>query len=529
MAWNLICPDRDQVMLLPVDVREWLPEDDLVWHVLDVVGQLDLASFYERYRINGQGAAAYDPAMMVSLLVYAHAVGVKSSRSIERACTRDAGFKVAAGMLVPDHSTITRFLKAHQDAVTGLFAQVLRLCHAAGMLRLGVIAVDGTKIAANASWAKSYTDAALEYQVAEAQGLLEAEQAAFERAAAGMVAEQLAVDEAEDREHGPEGGGRGDDLPPGLRRRRERLEKLKAARADLAARDEGARARMRAAQKAKQEVYDAKTAAGQRPAGPRPKDEIKVGHAARARRGGKDAPAPRASVVDVDSRRMKAKHGFVQGYNAQVAVTTGQVVLAAVVSQEPTDHHQLPAVLQQVRVDLSRAGISTHPGPDTTTDPDTTDLDTTDPDTAADREADLEAELVRQSRCEHDLGVVLADAGYANEDTFTAVHRQGLSLLAPLASDEKRARGDDLDAGQDLSERPQTARAQQRLQTPTGKALYKLRGQTVEPAIGQLKDRLGIRQFSRRGLPAVQAEFSLACTVHNIRKLFTWNTSPATA
>ena len=159
-------PQRDQPMLLPVDLRDWLGEDDLVWHVLDVVEQLDLSGFYARYRANGQGGAAYDPAMLLALIIYAHAVGVRSSRMIERACTRDVGFMVVCGRLVPDHSTITRFLPAHRAAVEGLFAQVLRLCHQAGMVRLGVIAIDGTKIAANASWAKSYTADALAHPAA---------------------------------------------------------------------------------------------------------------------------------------------------------------------------------------------------------------------------------------------------------------------------------------------------------------------------------------------------------------------------
>jgi transposase len=220
VAQNLIRADRDQLMLLPVDVRDWLGEDDIVWHVLEVVESLDLSAFYRRYRANGQGAAAFDPAMMVALVIYAQAVGVRSSRAIERACTRDAGFKVVTGQLVPDHCTITRFLKDHREALTGLFAQVLRLCHAAGMTRVGVIAVDGTKIAANASWAKSYTDAALAHQVAE-------EQAAFTALAAELLGEQVATDEAEDAEHGPD---RGDDLPPRLRRRRDRLAALQAAR-----------------------------------------------------------------------------------------------------------------------------------------------------------------------------------------------------------------------------------------------------------------------------------------------------------
>ena len=278
MARNLRVPQRDQAMLLPVDLREWLAEGDLVWHVLDVVDQLDLTAFYARYRANGQGGAAYDPAMLLALTLYAHAVGVKSSRAIERACTRDAGFKVITGLMVPDHCTVSRFVKNNREAIQGLFAQVLRLCHAAGMVRLGVIAIDGTKIAANASWAKSYTGAALAHQVAE-------EQAVFDALAAQLVGEQVALDAGEDAEHGPDGGGPGDDLPPHLRRKAELLERIKKAKAQLDERDTAARAQMLAEQKAKQAAYDAAAAAGNRPRGPRPKDEVAYG---RRRRRGKD-------------------------------------------------------------------------------------------------------------------------------------------------------------------------------------------------------------------------------------------------
>jgi transposase len=521
MGQNLIRADRDQLMLLPVDVREWLDEDDIAWFVVDVVDELDLGAFYARYRSNGQGAAAYDPRLMIALVVYAHVVGVKSSRQIERACTRDAGFKVVAGQLVPDHCTIARFVRTHEEAMAGLFVQVLRLCHASGMLRLGVIAVDGTKIAANASWAKSYTAAALEHQIREQQDAFDAEQAQL--LAARLVSEQVAVDEAEDRVHGPDGGGRREDLPPSLRRRAQRLEKLRAARADLAARDEAAKARMRAQQKAKQDAYDAKVAAGARPNGARPKDEVKTGHEARAKRDGTDVPLPRASVTDPGSRRMKAKNGFLQAYNAQASVTTDQVILAGLVSQDPTDHHQLPAVLDKTRANLIRAGIIT---PDPADEHDPTGHDDQDGAGEPPEDAQVQAALVRASQNDDEPGVILADAGYANEDTFKDAHKRDLHLLAPLTSDEKRARDGALDAGQDLATRPHTALAQQRLATETGRRLYKHRGQSVEPTFGQLKDRGGLRQFARRGLSAVQTEFTLACTVHNLRKLFTYKNSP---
>lgn len=449
-------------MLMPVDMRDWLSEDDIVWHVLEVVEGLDLSGFYARYRSNGQGAAAFDPAMMLGLVIYAHAVGVRSSRAIERACTRDAGFRVAAGSLAPDHSTIARFLSGHQEAITALFAQVLRLCAAVGMLRLGVISIDGTKIAANASWAKSYTQAALAHRIAE-------EQAAFESLAAELLGAHVATDAAEDTEHG---AGRGDELPPQLRRRRERLDRLKAATADLAARDAAAREAMLAAQTAKQDAYDQAKAAGNA-RGPRPRDEVKVGRVP-----SRTAGLPRASVSDPDSRRMKAKHGFVQGYNAQAAVTEDQVIVGAMVTQTATDHHLLPEVLTATEGFLARAGIS------------------------------------------EGLDVVLADAGYANEETFTAAEDAEVTLLAPLSSDEKRARGADPGDGRDLAHLPATARAQQRLRAPESAEQYKARGCTVEPVFGQLKDRDGMRQFSRRGLAKVNAEFLFAATVHNIRKLY---------
>lgn len=462
MSLNLIRAERDQLMLLPVDVREWLAEDDIVWTVLEVVAGLDLSGFYARYRVNGQGAAAFDPRMMVGLVVYAHAVGVRSSRSIERACTRDAGFKVITAQLVPDHSTITRFLKDHREALTGLFAQVLRLCHAAGMTRVGVIAVDGTKIAANASWAKSYTAEALAHQIDE-------EQRAFAELAGLLLGEQVATDAAEDAEYGTD---RGDELPKKLRARRDRLAALEAAKADLAAREVAARETMLAEQKNKQAAYDERKKSGKKLSGPRPADEVKV-----AKAPAKSAAAPRASVTDPASRRMKAKVGFVQGYNAQIAVTDTQIILGALVTQVATDHHLLPGVLEAVKAALTAAGIT------------------------------------------EGLDTVLADAGYANEDTFTAIENAELVLLAPVVSDQRRALGEDPGGDRDLSKLPATARAQERLRTPEGQAQYKLRGQTAEPVFGQLKDRAGMRQFARRGLANVTAEFLFACTVHNLRKL----------
>src|SRR5215207_8837646 len=151
MAQNFLPCDRDQELLLPPSLREWLAEDHMAWFVLDAVAELDLEAFYASYRRDGWGPAAHDPQMMVALLVYAYAIGERSARGIERRCRDDVAFRVIAANQIPDHATIARFRVRHEDALAELFGQVLRLCADAGMVRVGVVAVDGTKLAAMAS------------------------------------------------------------------------------------------------------------------------------------------------------------------------------------------------------------------------------------------------------------------------------------------------------------------------------------------------------------------------------------------
>lgn len=457
MPQNFIRADVDQGFLLPPDVRDWLAEDELAWTVKDVVESLDLSAFYRGYRANGQGAAAFDPALMVAVLMYAHAVGVRSSRAIERSCARDVAFRVLAGNQVPDHATIARFVTRHRKPLKGLFAQVLRLCHEAGMVRLGVIAVDGTKIAANASWSRNQTARSLAHQVAE-------EQARYDKLAAQLLDEHAATDAAEDAEHGPD---RGDELPPGLRRRAERLARLQEAKARLDAEQAAAVAEQ---ERRKAEWARRKEAGTRRGAQP--------GEHPPGRNPDKDKP-PRANTTDPDSRTMRGGRGLVQGYNAQAAVTADQLIVGALLTQEATDVHQLFPVLDDAAEQLNQAGI----------------------DAAADTAA--------------------ADAGYANEETFAEAESRGLHLLAPIISDERRAAGEDPAGDKPMTSRPATARAQANLRTRQGRDEYALRGRTVEPVFGQIKDRQGLRQFLRRGLENAKTEWSLACTVHNLRKIHT--------
>jgi transposase len=211
MAQNFVVCDREQELLLPPSLREWLPEDHLAWLVLEAVGELDLSAFYRAYRDDGHGRAALDPAMMVVLLLYAYAIGVRSSRAIERRCREDVAFRVIAANQAPDHATVARFRARHEHAIAELFAQVLGLCARAGMVELGVVAVDGTKIAAAATHHATRS---------------------YEQIAREILEDAARIDAAEDALFGDE---RGDELPERLRTSGDRRKVLREAKQALEA------------------------------------------------------------------------------------------------------------------------------------------------------------------------------------------------------------------------------------------------------------------------------------------------------
>jgi transposase len=216
MAYNFLRCDRDQPYLLPPDLRDWLPTDHLAWFILDVVDQLDLAPFYRQHRADGHGHPAYDPKLLLGVLLYAYCVGVRSSRQIQRRCIEDLAFRVLAGNQAPDHVTIARFRVRHQQALAGFLVQSLKLCAAAGLVRLGVVALDGTKVAANAANRANRTHAKLEDEVTQ------------------ILREAAEADQADDRQHGR---ARGDELPMELASPSSRLARLQQAKAQLEARD----------------------------------------------------------------------------------------------------------------------------------------------------------------------------------------------------------------------------------------------------------------------------------------------------
>lgn len=281
MGFNFVQCDRDQLMLMPPSVADWLPEDHLAWFVIDVVDELDLSAFMSSYRSDGRGGAAYPPAMMVALLVYAYSVGERSSRSIERRCVEDVAFRVVAANLSPDHATIARFRATHEKALAGLFAQVLVLCSRAGVLRPGLVAIDGTKLAANTSRDANRT---------------------AEQLAKDILAEAAASDAPEDEaaEVAPP------KLPSELSSRGEsRRNRLRQLLTELESEDS-------------EKSYEAHMAR-------RAEIEAQTGRPIRGRRPTPDSATHRsrrqANTTDPDSRLLKTKSGYVQGYNTQAVAT----------------------------------------------------------------------------------------------------------------------------------------------------------------------------------------------------------------
>ncbi|MGH7745991.1 MAG: transposase [Candidatus Dormibacteria bacterium] len=325
MAYNFLTVERDQVYLLPPSVCDWLPEDHLAWFVLDAIDQIDLEPFYADYRQDGWGAPARHPKMMVALMVYAYCSGLRSSRRIEQACHVDVGFRVVACNQTPDHTTIARFRQRHTEALSSVFVASLRLCAQAGMARVGVVALDGTKMGCPASLAANATSAHIDAEVAK------------------MFAEAKAQDAAEDQAFGPD--SRGDEPPGPLRGRKERKKRFLQAKADLDA--QGATAR--AAHEAKLGDRAAKEAArGKSLGGRKPKARVPKAQ-------------PKANTSDPQSRMMKTPGGFVQGYNCQAVVNADQVVIAAEVTDCHNDQGQLHPMIKATKAALEDAAIDERP------------------------------------------------------------------------------------------------------------------------------------------------------------------------
>jgi transposase len=322
MAQNFLSCDREQDFLMAPSVREWLPEGHLAWYLLDVVERLDVDAFYGVYRVDGSGRAAHDPGMMVGLLLYAYCVGERSSRQIERRCVEDVAFRVIAANRAPDHTTIARFRQRHAQRLAGLFVQVLAMCAKAGMVRVGTVAVDGTKVGANAGISANRSYQKIREEV--------------ER----MLAEADAVDAAEDERFGD---ARGDELPAELADPVTRRARLERAKRELEA-EQAARVGEHEAMLARR--AEQRQRSGRNPPGRPPGDGP-----------GPEPPADaKRNITDPDSRIMHAGGALVQAFNAQALVGAGRVIIAADVTSSPNDSHQLVPMLDAARANLEQVG-----------------------------------------------------------------------------------------------------------------------------------------------------------------------------
>jgi transposase len=318
---NFIECDRDQELLLPPSLREWLPDDHLAWFVIDAVAEIDLEPFYLAYRQDGWGRSAFDPQMMVALLLYAYAIGERSARKIERRCSEDVAFRVICANRVPDHATIARFRARHEQALAGTFTQALALCAKSGLLAVGLVALDGTLIAGNAAKTANRSYASIRDEVEQ------------------ILGEAAATDAAEDARFGDRCS---DELPAELRDSRSRRARLKRCKEELE-REQQAAEQAHAdnlAWRAAWEAEHGRKLGGRKPAPP----------AALERR--------TINTSDPDTRPMKRAGGrSVQGYNAQVVADEAQLIVAAEVTQAHNDSTQLEPMVARARQELERAGV----------------------------------------------------------------------------------------------------------------------------------------------------------------------------
>jgi transposase len=514
MAQNFIEGRREQGFLLPPDVREWLPADHLAWFVIDAVAEMDLSAFYSAYRVDGHGRAAYEPSLMVALVLYAFATRQRSSRAIERHCRQDVAYRVITGNLIPDHATIARFVCRHERALADLFGEVLRLCERAGLVKPGVVSIDGTRIAGNASPEVNYE---------------------FDRIAREVLAETRATDEAEDELYGE---ARGDELPERLRTPEGRREFFRQARerspTDVDAEKPTEQPQPKASEEPEVErseelalEFDASKIVARvqgregwlregkrqleqhrwrhpdpiprsRPerlllAAERLEGELDVERRANEayehyratardrlgrRPGGRadprrppELPAGKVNTTDPDSRSIPVGFGFVQGYNAQAAVNEQHIVLAAEITNSSTDFSQLDPMVTATLEELERVGVGALPE------------------------------------------TVVADAGYWNEqhmDEVTA-NKQIPVLIPP----DKGSRG--------TPRRGWTGGRyswmRNVLATEHGRRTYRKRKQTVEPLFGNTKHNNGVHRFLGRGRDKVRTEWRLLMSTHNLTEL----------
>ena len=461
MSKNFRTCDLNQPFLLPPSLQDWLPEEHLACFIAELADGLDLSKIYGYYsRRDGRGKAAYHPVMMVRALLYGYCMGITSSRRMERASYEDVAFRYLCANQHPDHDTIASFRQQHLPALAELFTQVLQLCNKAGLVKLGHVAIDGSKQQANASKHKAMSYDRMDEKAAQLKAEVEK-----------LLAQAAETDAAEDRLYGK--GKRGDELPAELARRESRLKKIREAKAAL---EQEARERAEAQKKAaeekleqrrKKEEETGKKSGGRPPQVPDPEQ---------ARPDAKD----QRNFTDPESRIMPdgaRKGSFVQAYNVQIAVDSkAQIIVAAEITQQTNDKQQLAPMLEQVIKNIGAKPVA-----------------------------------------------ATADTGYFSADQLNDERVAGIDLYIATGK-QKHGQPEPPAVPEAIEPPDETESAMEKmkkkLKTEAGKALYKMRKAIVEPVFGQIKAARGIRAFLLRGMAKASAEWKLICATHNLLKLF---------
>jgi len=451
----------DQLLLLPPCLQDWLPKNHVARFIADLMKGLDLSAFYAEHELkDGRGLAAYDPLMMTRLLLYGYAMGVTSSRRIERATYDDVAFRYLAADQHPDHATIAAFRGQHLKALAGLFQQALLLCQQAGLVKLGNVAIDGTKILANASTRRS-----VPYQK------LKEREKHWEKVVADLLAAAEQTDSQEDQRYGK--GQPADALPPELADAQSRLERIRQAKAEL---EREALQHLKELERIAQEQRQAR-ASQDAPEEPSAADKSRRRDNAKKqlKRARRNAESPRRqhNYVDPDSRVMldTARKCYVQAYNAQAAADShAQVIVAAEVTQQVNDKQQLVPMTKAVRENTGGKPK-----------------------------------------------VITADCGYWDTDSLQHRVMRGIQVL--VAPDSQPQPPDAILPG-NAPNNAAAKRMRKVLSSDSGQAQYRLRKAVIEPVFGQIKEARGIRRFRLRGLEQVACEWKLICGTHNLLKLY---------
>ncbi len=423
----------DQALLLPPDLRDWLPEGHLAHHVSDLVDGLDLTAFYAPYEGDGRRKSPYEPVMMAKTLIYGYATGVFSSRGLARKLEEDVAFRVLAAGNYPSHRTICEFRRRHLSDFKALFVEVIRLARETGVANFGKLSIDGTKVRANASKRKAMSYGRMREEERRLAGEIEA-----------LLSRARETDAAEDARFGE--AFRGDELPEELRRREDRLAAIRAARARLEAR-----------QREADEARGRKPGSKRNPKGGRPYK----------REYGEPDEKAQDNFTDPESRIMKTStEGFQQCYNAQVAVEGENQLIVATESWNANDQGRMVPLVDEV-------------------------------------------EATHGERPE----TVLADAGYCNEDDLQALEARGVDGYVALGREGKH------EIRVNAAKHPAKARMAEKLATEAGRAQYAQRKWLSEAPNGWIKEVLGFRRFSLRGLNKVRGEWDLVCLALNVKRM----------